>query len=263
MKLLHIKWLLCAGGLMATACTKPIHVNLNDASPQLVIEGNVLNTPGPYYVQIHQSVNFSEPNVYPPVSGAVVILSDSTSGLTDRLSEITPGIYATDSLQGIPGHHYRLFISIKGHQYAAASTMPQPVSLDSVTIEHMHDFGTDLIFAVANFQDPAGVANYYTFLEFINGKRPHKQTFTLDDRLSDGKYIVQQFFTDSSDIKSGDTVSLQMSSVDKHVYDYFKDLPTGNNGQSASPANPQSNISGGVLGYFSAQTIQLKSVITH
>jgi hypothetical protein len=32
----------------------------------------------------------------------------------------------------------------------------------------------------------------------------------------------------------------------------------GNNSQSVTPANPVSNISNNALGYFSAQTIQVK-----
>jgi hypothetical protein len=50
-----------------------------------------------------------------------------------------------------------------------------------------------------------------------------------------------------------------MNCVDKNVYDYFFTLSgvTGNNGfQTATPANPVSNISNGALGYFSAHTTQ-------
>lgn len=245
-------------GLITTVvgCTKTIQVNLNDADPQLIIEGKVLDTTGPYYVKLSNSVNFSASNTFPPVSGAIISITDQTAQLTDHLAETVPGTYATDSLEGVPGHIYQLRVNVGGVQYTAISQMPEAVKLDSVTFQKFNAFGDETIFAVTNFQDPAGIKNYYTFVEFINGKQYNKATFVFDDRLSDGKYISQQLFTDSAYIQKGDAVSLQMNGVDKGVYTYFNTLLTAGDPQAGTPANPVSNITGDkkVLGYFSAQT---------
>jgi hypothetical protein len=51
--------------------------------------------------------------------------------------------------------------------------------------------------------------------------------------------------------------------VDKQVYTYLNELlqiSGGNGFSSPAPANPESNISGGVLGYFSANTVTSKTV---
>src|SRR5580704_14516118 len=83
-------------------CKKVINLNLKNASPQIVIIGEVTNPPGPYQVTINSTVNFSNSNVFPPVSGALVIITDNT-GLTDSLTETTPGTYTThSSWQGKP-----------------------------------------------------------------------------------------------------------------------------------------------------------------
>jgi len=53
-----------------------------------------------------------------------------------------------------------------------------------------------------------------------------------------------------------------MLNIDYPVYKYFFSLEnsaTGEN-QSATPANPVSNIKGGALGYFSVQTIQSREI---
>ena len=84
--------------------------------------------------------------------------------------------------------------------------MPQKVNLDSVTFYTTNIFGTRSTSAVANFQDPEGIANYYTFTEYVNGQAID-QTFNFSDRLSDGKYIRRQLFNDSSYINPGDQVS--------------------------------------------------------
>ena len=122
-------------------------------------------------------------------------------------------------------------------------------------------FGSININTVPNFQDPKGVANYYTFEQFINNRKL-KNIFVFDDRLSDGKYITQQLFTDSTYIKVGDTVKLNMNCVDRNVWSYFNvlELTAVNNGVPyLAPTNPTSNISNNALGYFSAQVVQTKT----
>jgi len=238
------------------SCTKVINVNLNSTSPDIVIEGNVNDGPGPYQVKLSQTVNFSEPNSFPPVTGAIVQITDSTTGVTDSLSEDIPGTYFTKNLmKGIPGHQYQLYVSTNGHVYTASSTMPMPVMLDTVSFYSSSVFGETRTNAVANFQDPAGIANYYTFTEFVNGQKVDR-TFSFSDRLSDGKYLHLQLFNDST-INPGDRVRVEMHCVDNAVWKYFNTLgqAKGNNSQSITPANPLSNISNNALGYFSAQTI--------
>jgi Domain of unknown function (DUF4249) len=240
------------------SCTKVINVNLNNVNPNIVIEGVVSDAPGPYQVQLTQTVNFSDQNVFPPVTGATVKITDSALGITDLLKEVVPGTYVTQKLlQGVTGHTYQLYVLSNGQTYTASSTMPQKVNLDSVTFYTTNIFGTRSTSAVANFQDPSGIANYYTFTEYVNGQ-VIDQTFNFSDRLSDGKYIRRQLFNDSSYINPGDEVSIEMHCVDNQVWQYFNTLrqAKGNNSQAITPANPLSNISNNALGYFSAQTVQ-------
>jgi Domain of unknown function (DUF4249) len=240
------------------SCTKVINVNLNNANPNIVIEGIVSDAPGPYQVLLTQTVNFSDPNIFPPVTGANVKITDSILGVTDSLLETVPGTYVTQKLlQGLTGHTYQLYVLSNGQTYTASSTMPAKVNLDSVSFYSTNIFGTKSSSAVANFQDPAGIANYYTFTEYVNGQAID-QTFNFSDRLSDGKYIRRQLFNDSSYINPGDQVTIEMHCVDNQVWQYFNTLgqAKGNNSQAITPANPLSNISNNALGYFSAQTVQ-------
>jgi hypothetical protein len=267
MRSANIKWLLFFSVMTVYSCTKDIKVNLNDAAPQIVIEGNVTNAAGPYQVQITKTVNFSASNTFPPVSGATVKITDNTNGQTDNLVETSAGIYTTQTLaQGSPGHTYQLYVSAEGQTYTASSTMPRQVALDSLSFRHNNNFGNERIHAVPNFQDPPGIANYYTFELYINSIRFDKSVFVFEDRLSDGKYITQELFMDSAYIKAGDAISLQMNCVDKPVYDYFNTLlnaTSGNDFESATPSDPISNISNKALGYFSAHTVQQKTAVAY
>jgi hypothetical protein len=248
------------------SCKKVINVDIKNASSQEVIAGEVTNAPGPYTVSITSTVNFSADNNFPPVSGALVIISDNY-GLKDSLSEISPGVYATHTYwHGQPGNTYTLNVSSSGRSYTAVSTMPQLVDLDSVGFrQSFRGGGKQVIEPVANFQDPAGVANYYQFAESINDTVLNK-IFIYSDRLSDGKYISQALDDDSTDLKIGNQLTFSMYCIDENVYQYLNELRQlldANPFNEATPANPGSNISGGALGYFSAHTIQTKQLTVH
>lgn len=245
------------------SCTKVVDVDLNNAAPQLVVEGSVDNASPVATVALSRSVPFTTANVYPPVSGAAVSIKDITANINASLTEAPAGVYTTSLVPGIPGHTYRLTINAEGKTYTAESTMP-PVTpvLDSVSFLHIITFGNDFINPVPNFLDPAGMSNYYSFIQAISG-RPKKKLFVFDDRLSDGRYMTRQLVNDSAYIKAGDTVELEMRCVDAAVFNYLKELSgvDQNNGQPVSPGNPTSNISGGALGYFSAHSSQKKKAV--
>lgn len=247
-----------------SACTKVVHLNLNQASPQLDIEGNVTNQSGPYTVSLTQSVGFYSADAYPTVSGAVVKISDSTTGLTDSLTETAPGMYSTHTLLGTPGHTYTLLVQTGGQTYTASSTMPPPVPLDSITFTTDNFTGKTNIKPIPNFQDPAGVPNYYQFIVYVNGTQVQK-TFVFDDEFSDGRYIHESLQTDTTDIHAGSQVLVNMYCIDQPVYNYFNEVEQitdpNQQSQNAAPANPTTNIAGGSLGYFSAHTVNGKTTI--
>lgn len=54
--------------LLFASCEKEIDLDLNSSSPQIVIEGNISDAPGPYIVKLSKTVNYSELNNYLPVT---------------------------------------------------------------------------------------------------------------------------------------------------------------------------------------------------
>ncbi|HWK07414.1 MAG TPA: DUF4249 domain-containing protein [Puia sp.] len=250
------------------SCTKTVTLNLKTAASQIVIQGEVTNLAGPYTVTINQSTAFYADNTFPPISGAVVKISDD-QGVTDSLTETSTGVYTTHTLQGSSGHTYTLSVFAQNTNYTASSTMPAQVPFDSVTFDHSADFGRKQIEAIVNFQDPPGVKNYYQFIEYINGVQLTKSgnIFVLDDRLSDGRYISRTLRNDSSRLAIGDLLEVKKYDIDENVYNYWYQLDqssgSGGFNTSASPANPTSNISNGAYGYFSAHTVQSKKLTVY
>jgi hypothetical protein len=246
------------------SCKKTVVLDLNNAAPQIVIQGEVTDSAGPYTISINQSTNFYADNIFPAVEGAVVKINDN-NGVVDSLTETSPGVYSTHVLQGVPGNTYTLSVFAHNINYTATSTMPMPVALDSVDFKTTSGFGQKRISAVVNFQDPAGIKNYYQFIEYINGKQFTKNIFLFDDRLSDGRYITNTLFTDSTYFNAGDLLEIKMNCIDENVYNYFYQLAQSSGdgafSTTASPANPVSNISNNALGYFSAHTTQSRVVV--
>ena len=248
------------------SCQKVVNLDLNTVPPYTVIEGVVTDQPGPYTVTIRQSVNFSADNSFPAISGARVTIGDN-EGVVDSLTETAPGTYTTHVLQGKPGNTYTLRAFAHDTLYTAVSAMPFPVTLDSVTFSQTSAFGNKSIRAIPNFQDPAGVKNYYQFIEYINGQQFTKGIFVLDDRLSDGRYISRNLRTDSSYLAIGDNLEVRMYCIDEPIFNYFDQLDQSSGGgafnTTASPANPATNIDKKALGYFSAHTVRsVKTKVT-
>ncbi len=66
-------------------------------------------------------------------------------------------------------------------------------------------------------------------------------------------------------VQTGDAITVELLSIDKATYDYFNTLrdvlSSDQAATSLAPANPNTNLSNGLLGYFSAYTIDTKTII--
>lgn len=253
---------LLSGIILFSGCEKVIDVDLNSVSPEIVIEGSVTDQAGPYSVTLSKTVNFDEPNVFPPVSGAVVTISDNL-GNTDVLSEGPSGTYKTTTLTGVPGRNYFLKVETGGKEYQATSSLASPVAIDTVLVDSISFGPNSNKFLQVKFTDPAGIDNYYRIVEIINGDTLSIINLSSDE-FEDGDQITVPVFSDEDPkLESGDTVEVLLLSIDKNVFDYFLELISVINGggSSAAPANPTSNISNNALGYFSAHSMTTQTIV--
>lgn len=258
--------LLIGLNIFFTSCEKVIDIDLNSKNPQIVIEGSITNLQGPYTVLITQTVNFNDANSFPPVAGAIVTISDDI-GNSETLTETTPGVYVTSTIQGVSNRNYTLKVLSNGNEYIATSYMHAPVNIDTLTItaETTHNGSKKTINVV--FTDPEGIPNYYRFIKTINNiSQP--TIYVEDDLLQDGNTIsttLRSKYQDETSLKIGDNVQISLQAIDKNVYNYFRTLNQLSGGlglinQSTSPANPISNFSNGALGYFNAYSVTFKEI---
>jgi hypothetical protein len=251
------------------SCQKVINIDLNSPSPRMVVEANISDKPGPYFVKLSKTVNFDEITQIPPVKNATVEISDSSSGTYETLIEQKEGIYTTSLLKGIPEHKYRLKIITDGQVYEAVSDMPDPVGFLKLNINREVEnqstitggsTGQTFRYRV-NYEinDPAKYTNYYRFVVFHKNREISSRR-VISDQFHNGKIIAGDFILhDSIDFDPGETVKIELQNIDKNTYNFFRTLRDGASGLSflsASPSNPISNISNNGLGYFSAISVK-------
>jgi hypothetical protein len=248
-------------------CQKVINVDLNDAAPLIVIEGIITDSPGPYLIQISKSGSFFNQPVLPPVPGADVTISDSR-GIIDTLEEIKPGIYRTSKTHGIPGNTYTLKVISDNKEYIGSSTMYSHVRIDSLTVDksqfqHMGLGGgnkdANRVELICHFKDPFE-KNFYR-LKVIGKDSTLDENYRLyDDQYTNGQEIAMR----AAHVMPGDTVRIELFSLDQQTFSYYRsleDLINTNPFFGSTPANPNTNLSNGALGYFGACAVSSKTVI--
>jgi flagellin-like hook-associated protein FlgL len=247
---------------MVSSCEKVIDIDLEEADRKYVIEGNISNLAGaPAEVRLSQTKNFNDNNSFAGISGATVRIQVN-GGVTYILSETSPGVYTSSAFTGVPGNVYALTVTVGGNTFTSTSTMPvQLVALDGLSVSDFAFGGNTNKIINPSYLDPTGRGNSYRLIQYVNAVQT-KRVFVQNDDLSDGLRITRPLVDPDGELKSGDAVRVQLLCIDSPVYTYWYSLDqaaTGNN-QSATPANPVSNISGGALGYFSAHSVTEQTI---
>ncbi|MES2807493.1 MAG: DUF4249 family protein [Bacteroidota bacterium] len=247
--------------LSISACKEVIDINPASATPQLVIEGKVIDQTGPQVVTITKSVGLSNSSTFPPVSGAVVKLTDQY-GLMRTLVERAPGVYSSTSFLGRSNVAYTLNVTLAGKTYTAKSIMPEKVLIDSIALSVQRFGNSTSKNIIVFYQDPGNQANQYKFVLSVNGVLV-KDVFARNDQFTNGRFVQQTLYQDDIKLESGDRVDIEMQCIDKGVYDYWYTYTQQRGGfNSTTPTNPPNNFNTDqVLGYFSAHTSQHKNII--
>ncbi len=247
------------------SCEKIIDINLNNANPKYVIEGNISDVPGDCRIIVTQTVNFSDLSLFPGVENAVVTIREDQNEPI-KLNQTSQGIYESSQLQARPTHVYTLSVKVDGLEFTSTVKVPAKVNFDSLYIADFSGFGNTRKFANVIFQDAVGLGNSYRFIQYKN-ELPNSNIFLLNDEYSDGK-VINTFlaFFDTSDnqrLDTGDTVMVEMQGIDPSVYKFFLSLSQSSTGgnESVAPGNAVSNIKGGAIGYFNAYVKQRRTVI--
>ena len=248
--------------LTISSCQKVINVDLNVAEPRIVIEGSLNDRRGPYTVTISKSGSYFNQPVLALVSGAVVFIADDM-GITDTLHEEVAGVYLTSKIRGIPGRTYTLKVMSEDKEYTGSSLLSSHVNIDSLTLIKND---SQRIFSGGNnpnethyeihcfFKDPPE-KNFYRVKVFKNDSINTENYRLYDDQYTNGEETELRVV---GRVEAGSTYRIELESLDDKTYGYYRtlsDLIFTNPFFGSTPANPNSNLSNGALGYFGTYAV--------
>jgi len=249
--------------LIAAGCQKVIDVHIEHTGKKYVIEGTVADSPDSYSVIVSQTLDVSDLNIFKGVEDAVVSIAEEGRPPV-VLQHKGNGLYRANA-SGTPGKTYYLSVRIGNEVFTSTSVMPPKVTFDSLYTTSRMFVGRKQLIPTVEFKDPPAIGNAYRFTQFVDGEKENT-IFVTNDKLINGRNVVYELLIfssdDSADLKQGDNLRVEMRCINTENYDFWYSLTQNALGQSqtASPGNPVSNIRGGALGYFSANTFDKKEI---
>lgn len=241
-----------------------------DFEPQIVVEGWIESGDFPC-VCLSQTKTLDMPldsaAIFDvAIRWAKVTVSDGTNSeiLTGRMDKryVPPFVYTGSYLRGEPGKQYTLKVEYSGRTVTATTSIPEPVSLDDITVSKCDD--SDTLYQIkAYFQDNPTEKNYYKFFtQVIPTDKRYFSAFlgTFDDTVfpQSGQAEVEVYrgfrFTDlrkyTPFYKEQDTVSVKFTQLDREGFlfwsSYENEVTNGKNPIFPSSSNLKSNITGGL-----------------
>lgn len=259
------------------SCTEIIDIELNDEDNQrLVVEGWITNMPGKQEVRLTKTTSYFYNQAAPVASGAMVVVSDGEQSW--EFTEVEPGLYKpVPDFTGEAEKTYSLSVDLEGVEYSASSFMRPVAPIDSMAFEFidpLEEFGfeeTPWYNILIWTQELEGQGDHYMWRTFVNGEALRdtlSEISFVDDGIYDGNYVAGvdvDYLDTPSEAVPGDTILLEQWNIGMEAYEIFVGImnETAWNGGlfDAPPANVETNISNGALGYFGAATVTTKTAV--
>lgn len=276
---------------LAFACVEVVELEQESkVSNAVVVEGGITTEAKAHVVKLSSTHSAVGKELPKPIEGAV--LSISSDEVNYDLSEIAPGIYATDSsAQAEVGKKYTLHISVDGKSYEATDSVVKILDQLPVPIEPLNSISNPQIDQTQYFQfyfrDNFGAAapfNYQvqtTISEDVASYYPADWTMPqwVKNRLEKGNLIVadSSYYinpaleppavlaygqTNFTQLLYGSKVIEKFYSVSEQHYKFIRAMLSETDWKSLGPfgyveANVPTNLTNGAFGFFYASDVQV------
>ncbi len=242
-----------------SSCEEVIEINLNSAHPVLVAEG-YMELDSVCTLKLTYTTDYYQQERAELAEDALVSLSDQ-SGASEILSYMGSGIYRGQTLRGTEFSEYTLSIETDEQINSGFSTLMPVAVLDSVRIENFPfgntppgpDFPGLL---TISFHNNPGIEEQYMLRLNWNGESLEDNFALASDAFSPSSETIE-FSTVIFPSEEGDTLSMEVYSIDRDTYRYYSQINEaigGGMAMSSTPYNPASNLGEDILGYFMARS---------
>jgi hypothetical protein len=244
------------------SCEEVIDIDLNYAESAFVAEAKLYKD-SVCLVSLSKTIDYFSSDEPEYVDDAIIKISDGVS--SEELNYMGNGNYCGENIIGTEEKTYQLEILHNGLIYSGTSYMPEKVEIISIQTyksESQSIFNPDgeVAYTIScSFNDNPATDNYYMVCYIADGELIEERYFLLTENSANGGSIENSNnilnFSESIFYQGGE-ISVQLYSIDKTVYNYFKQLDDilfwKRRVMPPTPYNPKSNISNGALGYFAA-----------
>lgn len=238
-------------------CEKIIDVDIDEPEVQVSIEAILTDQPFFSYVIVSKSAPLFEAGDVEFVDSAIVEVTDQ-NGTVYVFQQFTSGIYSNVNFIALQGETYSLRVVTGGNTFTSTVSTPQKVNFDETYIDYDYTTPFDDVEPRVHytFTDSPVENTRYRIIAYKNGEKVNDgYTLYSDDNNNgaerDGN--VYQF-----DFELGDTIFVDLLSVNDAYYEYFRvQSALSGGGLGSTPGNPPSNIESSVkaLGYFGVLTV--------
>lgn len=213
-----------------TACTDVIDVEVPSEEPRLVIEASInweKGTSGSdQTIYLSKSTPFFETNGNVPVSGASVVITNTSDGSFFEFNDQNDGSYTTSNFVPVLNDNYTLEVVSEGETYIAQETFIPVVPILEV-YQSTDKFLPEVLEVNFDFLDPAEEENYY-YIKFKEQADAFPRLLDLKDEFVNGNLIsVFNERQENEDINQveyapGDMVNMELIGVSKRYYEYIQ-----------------------------------------
>lgn len=265
-----IVYIIVAVSVLFSGCEDVVDIKTDTAAPQLVVDASLVwlkGTPGnEQKIKLSMSTNYFS-NVIPTVSGASVVLRNSSGTAFDFIENPGTGEYVCSTFIPEINETYTLTIIYNGETLTATESLKPvaPISrVEQVLTPGIGD-DEDIIEVRTFFTDPGNSTDYYLF-RFQSSITAIPEFIAIDDEFFQGNEIFGLYF--NQDLQPGDALEIKLYGISERYFNYMTIL-YNIAGSSGNPfATPPATLRGNVvnnthpnnfvLGYFNVSEVDTR-----
>lgn len=279
MKLISKICLVAVTIIIFSACEKETNLDLKNASPKLVVEGNVLlgidTIINQQEIKLSLSANYTGNTSPLPVIDATVKVNDGA--ITHLYAHIGNGIYRSNFIASA-SKTYKLVINYDGDEYNASEILKVGgAGISSLTVNYFPSAlgSPEGNFVTINTNDPDSERNFYLWQLYINDKlmiNPSPGNIyraIQKDDFFNGQPLINYLPFDNFPVVTGDIARLHQLNISEQMYNYYYSIFNLTASSPVSGDVPPGKIRGNILnlnkseknalGYFGACSVSIKT----
>jgi hypothetical protein len=229
-----------------TSCEEVVELDLNTASPRLVIDAAIdweKGTPGnEQIIRIHKTTGFYSSTI-PAVSDALVTVENS-AGIVFSFNETAPGIYVCLDFIPIINESYLLKVVVEGETYTANEIMRAVPSINRIEQTNEAGFSGSDIEIKFFFDDIPNQTNFYLG-KYITPLKSFPEFDAIEDRFFENNELFGYY--SNPDLESEMNINFSLLGISQNYFSYMRILlgqTSENNGSpfQTPPATVRGNI---------------------